>query len=72
MYTETKFEKKKKITDNLEDLSLTKAKPKTGKSLDEKALQTLMDGFTVKVLESGHYELTIKRDERRCYKVDIR
>ena len=30
-----------------------------------------MDGFTVKVLESGHYELTIKQDETRCYKVDL-
>ena len=71
------LKRKIKYTDKLEDFmpenqNSSKAKQKSSKTLDDKALQTLTDGFSVKVLETGHYELTIKEDSTRCYKVDLR
>ena len=61
-----------KFTDRLEDLSPTKNISKSKKTLDEKGLQTLKEGVSLKVLESGLYEITVKEDEKRCYKVDLR
>ena len=66
-----------KFTDKFEDFmsesqNSSKTKRKRSKTLDDKALQTLTDGFSLKVLETGHYELKIKDDSARCYKVDLR
>ena len=61
-----------KFTDRLEDLSPTKKISKSKKTLDEKGLQTLKEGVSLKVLESGLYEIIVKEDAKRCYKVDLR
>ena len=71
---------KRKIlfSDTFEDLQNAESQPKkktkgkNSKSLDEKALETLIEGFSINILGIGLYQLTIKEDNERSYKVDLR
>ena len=74
-----KSKRKIQFSDTLDDVNAEPPKKKVktgkkneGKSLNEKVLQTLSDGFALKTLEIGVYQLTIKDDPSRCYKVNLK
>ena len=70
--------RKIQFSDTLDDVTsdnqTKKKKSQTkqdGKSLNEKILQTLSDGFDIKTVDIGVYQLTIKQDPNRCYTVNL-
>ena len=72
------MKRKLKFADTLEDLESDGQQKKIrrkdatkGSSLNEKILKTLTDGFTIKTVEVGVYELTINNDPERCYTVNV-
>jgi hypothetical protein len=75
------IKRKIQFSDTLEDLNnenpnkkikAGKKNLKTNFSLNEKILKTLSDGFEIKTLEIGVYELTVKNDPKRCYTVNLK
>ena len=70
-------QRKIQFSDTLEDVTSNnenKKKKRTkqdGKSLNDKILQTLSDGFDVKTVDNGVYQLTIKQDTNRCFTVNL-
>ena len=71
-----KGKRKIKFTDTLQDINSSesqyrKKKKSTGKTLDQKALQTLNEGFSIQTLDIGIYKILINEDETRCYKVNL-
>ena len=62
------------FSNTLEDLTgdephaKKKHKPR---NLNEKVLETLKEGVTLKTLEPGVYQLTIKEDPARCYEINL-
>ena len=66
--------RKIQFTDTLEDMEIDQPRKKTkttGETLDEKALNTLAEGFSIKTKDIGIYQITIGEDENRSYEIDL-
>lgn len=62
--------------DTLDDLTSSnshkrKKNKSAGKSLDEKAMATLSEGFSVETINIGIYRIMINEEESRCYTVNL-
>ena len=69
------------FSDTLDDMNSgnQKQKPRTKKpdvkqslNLNEKILNTFSEQFTIKTVDIGVYEITINRDAKRCYIVNLK
>ena len=70
--------RKLKFTDSLQDFDHENKSKKqkvskkySKKTLNSKILETLSDGFVIKIKDRGVFELTIKGDPKRCYTIDL-